>query len=130
LRQGDFLRGAKLAPRLLALASTIAHQLFGAARHIAAAFGAIAAGQCAFLHVLQLLATFRTGVANLGADSADLLAERGIAQHEICRCLTYFGAAHHQPKMPGLDMLAARFQAMTHGGLQTGLMAADALVNA
>jgi hypothetical protein len=32
--------------------------------------------------------------------------------------------------MPWLDMLAARFQAMTHGSLQTGLMAADALVNA
>jgi hypothetical protein len=43
--------------------------------------------------------------------------------------LTHFGTIHHQPEMSGFDVLTAGFQAMVHGGFQTGLVTAGAGIN-
>jgi len=51
--------------------------------HASAAFRAFAAGAGAFFHPIQFFATFRASVANSGADTADMVAQPGTAQHEI-----------------------------------------------
>lgn len=100
------------------------------ARHFPATLGALAARCGTVVHAIQLFAAFGTGIANLGTNSADLIAVWRTAQHEIKRRLTDFGAVHHQAEMTGFDMPAARFQAVIHGGLQASLMAIVACCNA
>jgi hypothetical protein len=77
------------------------------ARHASAAFRAFAAGPGARFHPIQFFATFRTGIANFGADPADVIAQPGAAQHEVKRRLTDFGTVDHEPEMFRLHMLSA-----------------------
>ncbi|WP_181319831.1 hypothetical protein [Nitrosovibrio sp. Nv4] len=100
------------------------------ARHFATTLGALAACRGTVVHAVQLFAAFGTRIANLGANSADLIAVRRTAQHEVKRRLTDFGTVHHQAEMIGFDMPAAQFQAVIHGGLQASLMAIVACCNA
>jgi hypothetical protein len=98
-------------------------------RHTTAAFGAISTGIYTVFHVAQLLAAFRAGLTNLGADRTYLAAVSRTAEHEIGRHLTDFGAIHHQAEMLGLDVLASRLQAADHGCLHTCLITIVACVN-
>jgi hypothetical protein len=83
-----------------------------------AMLGAFSACLGAIFHSFQLIAAFRTGVANLGTYSTHLSVIVGITQHEIGGRLTNLGAIHHEPEMGGLDVFAACFQTVIHGGLQ------------
>jgi hypothetical protein len=98
--------------------------------HRTAGFRARPAHGDALLHVADPLAITRALIADFRAGTASQFVIRRADQHEMRRSPADFRAFHHQPEMSRLDMLAARFQAMTHGSLQTRLMAADALVNA
>jgi hypothetical protein len=77
------------------------------ARHASAAFRAFAAGAGALFHPVQFFATFRASIANSGADTADMIAQSGTAQHEIKRRLADFGAVYHESEMLGLHMFSA-----------------------
>ncbi|SFN46708.1 hypothetical protein SAMN05216386_1095 [Nitrosospira briensis] len=100
------------------------------ARHRPATFCTLTARRGAFFHTFKLLAALGTSVTNLGADCTCLITELGAAQHEMQRRLTYFCTVHHKTEMFRLDVLATRFQAMVHGGLQAGLVAMAACSNA
>jgi hypothetical protein len=58
----------------------------------------------ASFHISHALAAIRTGIANLGAGCADDCVHRGIADHEIRRCLANFRTVDHQAKVFFLDM--------------------------
>src|SRR5690348_14657013 len=92
--------------------------------------GTLAAHPGAVFHAVNLLATLGAGVTHIGADPADLFAKSRTAQHEIGRGLADLGTVHHQPEMAGLDVFAARLQAMVHRFMQAGLMTPIARVNA
>ena len=100
------------------------------AGHFAAMPGTFAAGSGAILHSAYLLATFCTGIADLGADPAYLVAKGGAAQHEVDRGLTDLGAVHHQAKMIGRNMLAPGLQAVSHRFMQARLITPVTCVDA
>jgi len=91
--------------------------------HFAAAFRAFATGLDAVSHAADLLAALGAGVADLGADHANLLVKGRTAQQEVGRRLADFGAVDHQAKMTGFDVSASYRKAMGHRGMQAGFVA-------
>ena len=93
------------------------------AGHPAAALGAFPAHPGAFFHSRYPLAALGTGFTDFGASPANLAGESGTAKHEVRRSLTHLRTVHHEAKMVGFDMFAARLKAMIHRFVQAGLMA-------
>jgi hypothetical protein len=83
------------------------------------------AGGDAFVHIPYPLAVRGALSANLGAFAAGMLVVRRIDQHEMCRGPANFGTRHHQAEMRRFGMLATSFEAMVHGGRQTGPVAGE-----
>lgn len=100
------------------------------AGHFAAALRAFAAGLDAVIHAADLLAALGAGVADLGADRANLLVKGRTAQQEVDRRLADFGAVDHQAKMSGFDVSASCRKAMGHRGMQAGFVAVTTCVYA
>lgn len=98
--------------------------------HIPAALGTFLTHLDAFLHIADLLAVRRTGLADLGAQPAQAMRKRRAAELEIRRCLADLGAAHQQPEVLWFDVLAASLEAVVHRGLQADLIAPGAGINA
>ncbi|MCF5056495.1 MULTISPECIES: hypothetical protein [Pseudomonas] len=63
--------------------------------HFAAALCAFATGLDAIFHITDLFAALGTGLADLGANLANVVVEGGTTQQEIGRRLTDFGAVDH-----------------------------------
>ena len=82
------------------------------------------------MHAADALAVFSAFGANLRTLAAGMLVMRRIQQHEMCGRPADLRARHHQPEMRGPDMLTSDLQAMRHRRSETGLVAAQALVDA
>jgi hypothetical protein len=98
--------------------------------HGPAALGTAAAGFDALLHVAHALTIIGAAQADLGTVGTGTLVVRRFEQHEMGGCPAYFGTGHHQAEMLGLDMFAAHLETMRHGRSQTGLITAQAVVDA
>jgi hypothetical protein len=82
--------------------------------HLAALFGAPSAGFSAFTAVLHLImfGTFvTTGLADIGADCAQLFGRLTIHTHYLCRCITDCGTFHIQLDAAGHHFYISFLQA-------------------
>lgn len=70
-------------------------QLTLGANHFAADLCAFAAGPYAIFHTPDLFAALGAGLADLGANLANVVAKSGTTQQETGRRLTDFGAVDH-----------------------------------
>ena len=91
--------------------------------HFPATLRTFFTGFDAFIHTADLLATLYASLANFGTNLAKTMRKFGVTELKISRCLAYLCAAHHQSKVICLDMLAAGFETVIHGGLQADLIA-------
>ncbi len=99
------------APRLVLVAS-----------HLPTALGTFPSGFDAILHAADFLTIHRAGLADFGADRAEMMRKLRATELKIGRCLANLGAVHQQAKVFGFNVLSAGLQAVVHGGLQTDLM--------
>ncbi|MGZ8159680.1 MAG: hypothetical protein ACXWT1_18930 [Methylobacter sp.] len=93
------------------------------ARHFPATFSTFLTGLDAFIHTADILAAQRARLTDFGANLANTTMKSRIHELKIGRCLTYLSAADHKTEMFCLDVLAAGFEAVVHGGLKADLMA-------
>lgn len=96
---GSLTRGLRLRLRCFSVSAHRAHR-FAALRTGAAVAYAI-------VHVANLFAAISAGRANVGTRCAHHRVDRGLAEHEIGRCLADFRAVDHEAVMVGFNMFAA-----------------------
>ena len=85
--------------------------------HLPATVGAFLAGDDTVVHIADLIAFGRAGLADLRTKFVKTGQKMRAGQLKISRSLTDFGTVHHQSQMFGFDMFTPRFQTVVHGGL-------------
>lgn len=102
----------------------------GLLRHTLAAFGTLAAGIDASLHVTDPFAVVGALAAYFRALAAGVLVVLCTDQHEMGRGAADFGAGHHQLEVFRLRVLAALFESMSHRHGEALAVAGQTVVDA